>query len=248
MPFRSQILFPLLFVLVGTTPGRSQDKTANSAQDTSVKKIGENLYRIGEIEFDARTREVSLPVAINMREGGPIEYLLVHENGKVHESIFVTSASPLHLQIAMKLLRFKTGHGDVFNRLLAPENVGKEGGTAEERGDSIRFLFKQNDEDPVPIYEFVIDGQSADPMTAGDWIYTGSAMQEGTFMAEAEGSIIAIYLDHLAMFNMTREGADDDDRWGTRTSLIPEIGTKGNLIIQASEDTPTIPPSNSPHQ
>ncbi len=40
-------------------------------------------------------------------------------------------------------------------------------------------------------------------------------------MAEAEGSIIAIYLDHLAMFNMfSREGADLDERWGARHTVI----------------------------
>lgn len=234
MSFRVPIL-SLLLSLGGTSFLCSQEGPDRIAPDTAVKKIGENRYRVGEIEFDAKTREVSLPVTVNMREGGPIEYLLVHENGKVHESIFTTSVSPMQLQIAMKLLRFKTGHGDVFNRLLAPENVEKEGGTEDERGDKIRFLFREAGGKTVPLHEFVIDGQSAEAMTEEDWIYTGSEMQEGRFMAEAEGSLIAIYLDHLAMFNMTREGADDDDRWGTRTSLIPEIGTKGTLLIQASK-------------
>jgi hypothetical protein len=81
----------------------------------------------------------------------------------------------------------------------------------------------------------VIDGESAEAMAPGDWIYTGSAVEEGAFMAEAEGSIIAIYLDHLAMFNMTREGADLDERWGARHTVIPEIGTRGTLTIRAGE-------------
>ncbi len=48
----------------------------------SVKKIGENLYRLGEIEFDAKSREIRFPVTVNQREGGPIEYLLVRETAR----------------------------------------------------------------------------------------------------------------------------------------------------------------------
>lgn len=204
-----------------------------SVPEGSVKKVGETVYRIGEVEFDAKTREIRFPVTVNMREGGPIEYLLVQERGKVHESIFTTVVSPLSLQVAMKLLHYQSGYGDVFNRLLRSEVLEKEGGTEADRGDSVIFTFQaEGGEKAVPVYEFVIDGESAEAMTPGGWIYTGSVVDEGTFMAEAEGSIIAIYLDHLALFNMTREGADVDERWGARSTTIPEIGTKGSLVIQ----------------
>ncbi|NLT71833.1 MAG: hypothetical protein GXX91_14250 [Verrucomicrobiaceae bacterium] len=209
-------------------------REAISLPEGSVKKVGETRYRIGEIEFDARTREIRFPATVNMREGGPLEYILVHERGKVHESIFTTAVSPLALQVAMKLLRYQAGYGDVFNRLLRPEMLEKEGGTEADRGDSLIFHFQaEGAEKAVPVYEFVIDGENAEAMTPGGWIYTGSVVEDGAFMAEAEGSIIAIYLDHLALFNMTREGADIDERWGARSSAIPEIGTKGTLTIQA---------------
>jgi hypothetical protein len=230
-----RLLVSLLGLLLTVFPGTAQEKPAVSPQP-EVKKIGETRYRIGGIEFDAKTREVRFPVTVNMREGGPIEYVLVHEHGKVHESIFTTAISPTHLQVAMKLLRYKSGNGDVFNRLLTPEAIAKEGGKKEDRGDSVFFRFlAEGTETGVPVYEFVIDGESATPMSPGPWIYTGSKVEEGTFMAEAEGSIIAVYLDPLALFNMTRAGADLDDRWGARSSVIPEIGTKGTLTIRFEE-------------
>ncbi|MDF1862004.1 MAG: YdjY domain-containing protein [Verrucomicrobiales bacterium] len=197
----------------------------------AVTKVGENLYRLGEVALNAKTREIRIPITVNMREGGPIEYVLVHENGKIHESIFTTAVSPLHIQVAMKLLKYKSGNGDVFNRLLAPEVLEKESGTKEDRGDPVSVRFEMEGKDPVPVSETVFDGGVAKPMAEEPWIYTGSAVEEGTFMAEAEGSIIAIYLDHLAMFNMTREGADLDDRWGANDDAIPEIGTKGVLVL-----------------
>ncbi len=220
-------------------PKPSEAAAEVPAPEVSVKKVGETRYRLGEIEFDAKTREIRFPVVVNMREGGPVEYLLVHENGKVHESILTTAVSPLHLQIVMKLLRYQGGHGDVFNRLLTPELIEKEGGKEGDRGEEVTFTFEAEGGKSLPVYEMIIDGEKADAMAPGGWIYTGSAVQEGTFMAEAEGSIIAIYLDHLALFNMTRDGADIDERWGARHTVIPEIGTKGVLTIRAGENPVT---------
>lgn len=250
MVFRPSLLACLFLLPLAASaqeePPRSTPKADNTSEEVkapevSVKKIGENRYRLGEIEFDAKTREIRFPVAVNQREGGPIEYLLVRETGKVHESILTTAVSPLHLQIVMKLLRYRGGNGDVFNRLLAPEILEKEGGKEADRGEAVSFLFEPEGGKAVPVYELIIDGESAEAMKPGDWIYTGSAVQEGSYMAEAEGSIIAIYLDHLAMFNMTREGADLDERWGARHTVIPEIGTKGTLVIRAGEKPVTKP-------
>jgi hypothetical protein len=239
------IIIVFLFLsLTGEAPLRSQEQerkapeaTANGepipAPEVNVKKVGETLYRIGEIEFDAKTRTIRFPATVNMNEGGPLEYILVNEKGKVHESIFTTSVSPLSLQVAMKLLRYKAGHGDVFNRLLAPESLDEDGGSATGRGDEVIFTFRaEGADEAIPVYAFVIDGETTEAMTPGGWIYTGSVVEGGIFMAEAEGSIIAIYLDHLALFNMTREGADIDERWGARRSVIPEIGVKGIMTIE----------------
>ena len=47
-----------------------------------------------------------------------------------------------------------------------------------------------------------------------------------------EGGFVAIYLDPNAMFNMTRDGADVDERWGANDKKIPDIGTNGELVIR----------------
>ncbi|MEC5129489.1 YdjY domain-containing protein [Verrucomicrobiales bacterium BCK34] len=224
----------LLFFSIICLPLQGEEEKA--APRPGVKKIGENRYRIGLVDFDAKSREISIPVVVNMREGGPIEYVLVHENGKVHEAVLTTAASPLDIQIAMKLLKYKAGNGDVFNKLLPPELIEKEGGKKEDRGDTVFFGFQPDGSSTqIPAYELIIDGEDAEAMEAGGWTYTGSVLEGDTFMAEAEGSILAIYLDHLSLFNMTRDGADLDDRWGARTSAIPEIGTKGIFRISPRE-------------
>src|SRR5690606_31284714 len=131
--------------------------------------------------------------------------------------------------------RYRAGYGDVFNRFLTPEALEKEGGKEADRGETVSFTFQAEDGAEQPAYDLVIDGESAEAMAPGGWIYTGSTMEDGHCMAEAEGSIVAIYLDHLALFNMTREGADIDERWGARHSAIPGLGTKGVFTIRAGE-------------
>ncbi|MEM9017792.1 MAG: YdjY domain-containing protein [Verrucomicrobiota bacterium] len=205
-----------------------------------VTKIGNHRYRLGEILIDSKAREIRIPVVVNMREGGPIEYILVHENGKVHESILTTATSPLQLQIAFQLLNFKSGDGDLFNVLIPPELLQKEGGNASDRGDSVNVHVRfDGEERDVDAAQFIIDGATANPMTSEPWVYTGSRIEETVFMAEVEGSIVAIYLDHLAMLNMTREGADRDERWGANGDAVPEIGTKGVLVFSLAEKNVT---------
>tara|TARA_R110002096_G_scaffold40688_22_gene110405 strand:- start:726 stop:1436 length:711 start_codon:yes stop_codon:yes gene_type:complete len=231
MPFQTSIASAVLFLWLATLC--TAEEASPAAGRPLVTQVGENHYRIGEIELDSKKQAIQLPVTVNMEEGGPIEYFLVHDTGKVHESVLVTKVSPLNLQIALKLLKFKSGNGDVFNRLIPPHLLDKEGGNAEDCGESVTFTFSaEGSTDEIRIPEMVLDGESRLPLKNGDWVYTGSIVDQGNFMAETEGSFIAIYLDPIAMFNMTAEGADFDERWGANKDAIPEIGTKGILTIR----------------
>lgn len=232
MIFRVTILLLISFLVARGMAEEEEQKPERPA----VTKIGEHRYRLGKIEFDAKNREIFIPVTANMREGGPIEYVLVHENGKIHESVFTTKISPFHLQVAMKLLKFKAGEGDIFNRLLAPEFLEKEGGVEADRGDAVVVQYLEaGKEDRIPAAETIIDGGGAEPMSDEPWVFTGSVMEGGTFVAETEGSIIAIYLDRVSLLNMSREGADLDDRWGANSKAIPEIGAKGTIILSPAK-------------
>lgn len=234
-PFPIFIILSLLFLIW------SSFLTAEEP-DPLVKKVGATTYRIEEVTFDAKTGEVSIPVTVNLREGGPVEYLLVHENGKIHESILTTTARPRDLQIALKLLKYQPGEGDVFDRFLPSEDRQLKGGKSEERGTTVSFKVLWEDEEGVEqtesAHRWIIDGDTkenrddpGEPMPEHPWNFTGSLIHEGQFMAELEGSIIAIYLDPVAMFNTTVRGSEFDERWGANHLAIPQIGTHGTLVI-----------------
>ena len=216
-------------------PTEKAEQKEEKKKVPAVKKIGETRYRLGELEFDAKTREIFVPATVNMKEGGPVEYVLVHESGKVHESIFTTKANPLSLQIAMKLLKYKSGNGDLFNiRLPEEERNAKTEGKKEDRGDSVQVLvsWAEKEAEPFAVNDAVLDGRELESMTEGGWIYTGSYVEQGSFMAAMEGSIVAVYLDAAAMFNMPRDGADDDERWGANGKIMKEVGEKATIILK----------------
>jgi hypothetical protein len=161
----------LSLCLAATPAARSEDdpkkeKAKPEPPKERVTKIGATTYRLGEIEFDAKSREIRLPAAMNMPEGGPIEYLLVHESGKVHESMLVTKARPLHLQIVMKLLKYKSGDGQIFDA-FAPEEEQRrrlENPEKRESGDAIRVVAVWTTEDgkkhEAPAANWVLDPDS----------------------------------------------------------------------------------------
>lgn len=239
----NQFLFSLAtgFLLL-PAGARCQDATTAPEKETpKVTKVGEHLFRLGEITFDAKSREIRLPAVVNMREGGPIEYLLVHETGKTHESVLITRARPFQLQVVLKLLRYQSGEGDLFDGFLPEEEqrqrAKSEANSAAKRGDAVEIQLEWKRPDArepnhSPASTWILDAETRKGMTDEPWILTGSMMSENHFMAEVEGSIVGIYLDPYAMFNMTRPGAMRDERWGANPGAISEIGQPVTVILR----------------
>ena len=89
--------------------------TEPAPEQPNVVDLGEGRYRIGLVTFDQATREISFPAEINMAEG-LLEYAIVHETGKIHESLLHTKTKPLHVNLALKLLRYQ-GSEELFQVL-----------------------------------------------------------------------------------------------------------------------------------
>jgi hypothetical protein len=70
------------------------------------------------------------------------------------------------------------------------------------------------------------------PADLDHWIFNGSYIDERGFIAQQEGSIIAVWLDRGALFNSPAEGNWEDQRWLSMPKNIPEKGTEVTLIIQ----------------
>jgi hypothetical protein len=71
-------------------------------------------------------------------------------------------------------------------------------------------------------------------MARGPFTFTGSRIWQGKFLAQMDGSIIALITDPDALFNNPREHRDADEAWVVRPQDVPPLGTAMELSITLS--------------
>jgi hypothetical protein len=200
----------------------------------AIEKIDGTRSRLRLIEFDAKTRSISVPARVNMREG-LLEYVLVHESGKLHESLFSTQVKPTEFNIVMLLLNWKPS-GTFFD-FSQPERGGvlvKGAKNPPESQVEIHVAWKDKDgkDQTCRLENWLHQIEKRAKLTEEPWIYTGSRiMPDGTFLAEQTGSILALYADPASIINNPREGNDLDDVW-VNDPAVPEKGTPVTVIFK----------------
>ncbi|MEO5915785.1 MAG: YdjY domain-containing protein [Luteolibacter sp.] len=213
----------------------------------SVKQLDETNFQIGEVTFDKKSREIRFPTKVNMIEG-QLEYLIVHENGKVHESLLSTTISPTHLNLAFTLLRYPP------SRELYTVGENDEGKPAKlpdvpaevKAGARVNIDVEWMDNGKVrriPVNEWIQHGVKETAMPAGPWVYGGSSFGEGKYFPETTGDVAAIFLSNAAILNYPGDDRDNDDVWTPFPKRVPAEGTNVTVIIAPFQKTkpPTKP-------
>ena len=201
-----------------------------------VKKIGETEYQLGEIRFDSKTHVITFPGEINMNEGA-LEYALVHENGKTHESLLRTKIRAFDLNVVMLLCGFEPHLGQVVAGLSRPTPEMKKEAhkpMAKPGADNLKVHVKWKDdkgEHDQTVQEMVVALTTNKPLTAEHFAYNGSQIYEGSFEADREGSFIALYIDFLALINSVETRNYDDKNWIVNSANTPPIGTPVTIVF-----------------
>ncbi|MDB6118267.1 MAG: hypothetical protein JWO08_2048 [Verrucomicrobiaceae bacterium] len=201
-----------------------------------IKTIGKNEFELGSITFNSDTREVSVPCSVNMRDGA-VEYALVHETGKTHESILKTAAAAVDLQVAMLLTNYQPGHTGLFSYQKDEKIRKKMEETAPKTpgGNLVQLFVEWKDGDAVkrvPLREWMIDPRTKKVPTSFDhWVFNGSMIQESGFSAQLYGSFVGTYYDVTAIINCPSKDNLVDDIWSVNARVMPKIDTSVKLII-----------------
>jgi len=69
-------------------------------------------------------------------------------------------------------------------------------------------------------------------MREGPWVYNGSRVVGGTFLAQRDGQIVAVMADADALVNNPRPGRENDEIWQINTNAVPAVGTPVRIIFQ----------------
>ena len=183
-----------------------------NAPPSLVRPTGPGAFQIGEVHLDSGKREISFPATVNMREG-QVEYLVVSAIGKLHESIFKTAAEPFHIHTAVLLLTGEnnTNRPPVF---VLVESLGQSRPAAE--------LIRNTEKDA--------------PLQLPSWRYQGSSINEGSFLAQRDGSIVAVIEDRDALIDNPGPDRKKDEIWQPIPSALPQIGQPVRITLKFAQE------------
>lgn len=187
-------------------------------------KLGENLYRIGRLTVDMEKREVTIRGWVNMN-AGLVEYLACSAGGKLHESALVLDAKPMDFQVALILLG-----------LEAQEAPKPQSPPRLPKGDPVEIWVQWKEREEIKrvrAEQMLLDRRREKPMQETQWVFTGSMIYQGRFIAEIERSLIATYHDPAAIINNPRPEAADDTIYSVNSEVVPKRGTAITLIVKA---------------
>lgn len=207
----------------------------------AIQKISGSRFKLGKLEFDQKTREIFIPGEVNMREG-LLEYVLVHESGKVHESLFSTPIRPFELNVVMLLLNWRKS--EAFFDFSKPERGGvlvKNAVNPPASLVEVHVVWKDGEgkEQTCRVENWLHQIEKRAKITVEPFIYTGSVvLPDGAFLSDQNGSILALYKDPGSMVNNPREGNDLDDVW-INDPAVPAKGTPVTIVFKPAEPAAT---------
>lgn len=208
-----------------------------------VEKLTNGMLRIGEITADPKTREIRIPTKVNL-DDELLEFVLVHQDGKIHESLLTTTASPLHLNLAFKLLRYTASPELYVIQHEAGVSSGEFPMVPEETKSAARIVievvWKEGERiRKVSVNDWIQHSVKGSAMPPGPWVYGGSSVYEGTYLPESTGDMIAIFLSKSSIINYPGNDNHDDTVWWPFPKRVPEPGTDVTLLISPNPKTET---------
>ena len=197
-----------------------------------VKQVGPESYRVGDVIVDAKLGVAVFPAKVNQLVG-LIEYVLVTETGKVHESFLSTRVRPSDIHAALLLLGAKP-----------PGQLSVEVGW--KVGD--KWLRK-----PIAdcIAQYPVEAASGrdDKVTdksfdlkSRDWKWIGIRLRNGKPTADVSGSILSLQSDTEALALI--EPMVDTGRFGSHVwpKRVPKLGHAVQVFLRMKK-TASIKPS-----
>jgi len=175
----------------------------------NIQVIGKSKVKMGDIIIDKKKRSISFPVHVEIRDQ-VLEYVLVHQSGKTHESLLSTKISPKTLHVAVLLL------------------------DGEGKRPEIELFWRKNGPDARVPLNVLIQPVGASPRLEADlWLYKKATLDaQGRLAALQEGSFITLLNDPKALIqHQVAASLGHDDAYKPFTKKLPPKGAPVRLII-----------------
>jgi hypothetical protein len=196
-------------------PRPAAEAAAELKKRADVRQTGPDTFQIGQVSFDAKARTVTIPALVNMRQG-LIEYALVTEDGKRHESLFYTQARADQVHLACLLL----------GATSVPASRIEVDVTWKKHGPDARYPMAS-----LVVLKDAPDG-AGEALSDAEWECNGSCIRGDGFAAQMEGSVIALISDGAALVGNPRADCSNDDIHYPNSSLLPAEGVPVDLVLK----------------
>lgn len=161
--------------------------------------LADGSLKVGDIMVRREQRELAFPARFIL-QAGALEAIIVHPHGRLHEALLCTDVKALQVQAMLYL--------------LGAENGPRQDGLTGKRGDLVDINIEWTDaagktrRDPVEAW--IIDNRTEKPMTRVGWVFVGSRVKDGNFLADGEGNIAINYaIGESVLSTPDAQGEDD---------------------------------------
>jgi hypothetical protein len=237
----------LLFLIAGSGSLAAQGTPASPPPPPTLphgpvpdlREVAPGILEFHGVRLDKKNRRISFPGEVNQRDG-LIEYVVVNEKGKTHESLIDTKIAPRDIHMALLLIGLDPKSLPQSLDDIPPDAIDSAylHAAPKMKGGDVRISVawmaggKANE---VPLEDWVFDLQTQKPMTEGPWTYNGSMIEDGAFLADEDLSIISVITDPTALANNPRDGYDNDQIWQVRTDKVPPLKTPVEVSITLAD-------------
>lgn len=201
-----------------------------SAEDLAA--LVEKLAKMGvKLDPDARTIAMDGIVATPT---GPLEFAVVAEGGKAHESLFLVRAEPRALNAALLALGLRPGQPGRFTggKPVLPTGPAVEvsaswadkGATVDHRVEEL--VISLNAQAPIPQKGFVYHGSRHQ---------RNSATGKRFYAADVTRDLIAVWNSPNAILDLSHPEAPFDDSFVANNEKMPPKGTPVTVTIRVPE-------------
>ena len=193
-----------------------------------VKEIRPGIYRVGDVTVDGKLGVVAFPAKVNQLVG-LIEYAVVTETGKVHESFLSTKVKPSEIHAGLVLLGAKLPvkiNAEIawqvdgkWTRKPIPECVGQY---PLEKASEL--------DDKVTAHSFDLKSK--------EWKWTGSRLRNGKLTADQSGSILSLQPDMDALGLI--EPMVDTSHYGSHVwpKRAPDLNASVQVFLRLNASKP----------
>ena len=225
------LLLSLILLIVSMAGALAQTAPDEKVAAPQVQDLGNQRYRIGEIEIDKAKGEFRVSGRV-LRAAPPLEFVVVTQGGhKAYEALLEVNADAFQFNLACILIGLDASLADPGHITDMNQPV---------KGDPVEISVSWLDGGKnitVNASDLLVVGEPAQRVESQDWVYTGSlTLDDGRYFADLSGTLIGFVhrqetiIEHKQGIGLGNYGSVNVNR-----DIAPPVGTQIELIVRRSK-------------